>query len=341
VAASEPERVQFYHEVKALLSELSSIDATSLGRRQELSPDINFEEIVPNFQVMLDFVRQLNERDLSRLPHAELAQLRTGLNSLRAHIQQVREFTLTQDSPVTQRNTICENVRNSYDKVVRPLLLPLAFTSTQAADFAKLALEAQELHAKLREEAASFAASLQAMTSDAHLSLAAIKQQAADAGVSVHSQIYSEQADRHAATAKWWFAATIVATVATFVAAVLGLVLAVVYTPPDVPSALQYIVAKLIVISVLSFSVIWCSRNYRAEKHNETLNRHRANSLGTFRTFMEGAQDKATKEAILLFCANSAFGHRPSGYDKEDGGEVPPQIVNPLVELVGKQVSQS
>jgi hypothetical protein len=334
--ATEKERQELRSEVEGLLKELSAIHATSLGRRHELSPDINFEEVVPDFQIMLDVVRQLNDRDLSRIPHQELNKIKNGLDHLKRQIQQVHEFTLMQENPGNTQKAICDQVKNIYDSAVQPLMITLAFTATQATDYAKLEREAQGFHTRLKEEFEAFKKTLAEQRREAEEALVAIKEQAAEAGVSAYAQNYSTQADEHNRASVKWFWATIITTAITFVVAIIGVVVAFVYTPSGVPEAIQYTVAKVIVLSVLSFAILWCARNYRSEKHNETLNRHRANSLGTFRTFVAGTQDSATKNAILLFCAQAAFAHQPSGYDTHEGRENPPQIVNPVVELLGK-----
>jgi hypothetical protein len=54
------------------------IDADSLARKSELSPTINFTAAVPHFEEMFDIVRQLNDRDISRLSTQQLDQVTTG-----------------------------------------------------------------------------------------------------------------------------------------------------------------------------------------------------------------------------------------------------------------------
>ena len=61
-------------------------------------------------------------------------------------------------------------------------------------------------------------------------------------------------------------------------------------------------------------STIWCGKNYRATKHQESVNQHRKNSLSTFRAFVEATDDPTTKEAVLLETTRSIFAQSPSGY---------------------------
>ncbi|MFW6039044.1 MAG: hypothetical protein ACOC9P_01040, partial [bacterium] len=207
--ATTKEREKLRQEVEALLEELSAVDATSLGRRSELSPDINFEDIVLEFQAMLDVVRQLHDRDLSRMPHQELQNVKKGLANLQTHIQQVRDFTLTQENPASVRDSLRDKVRGIYDSVVQPMMLTLAFTATQATDYARIEREAQGFHTRVKEEAAEFEKTLARQKDMAESAMAAIRQQAAQAGVSGNAQNYSDQANTYQKNAKKWFGATV------------------------------------------------------------------------------------------------------------------------------------
>lgn len=334
--ATPEKRDKVRHEVRTGLDELSAIDPSSLGRRSELSPTINFEDVVPDLTAMLDIVKQLQQRDISRLPFTELDRIKNGLLPLRDRITEVRDFTLEQGSP----HEACENLKTQitsmYDDLVHALMISLSFTATQATDYARIEREALGFHTRLQEQANEFQQTLESQKADAEAALAAIQEQAAQAGVSAHAQHFHKQAELHKSAAINWFRATVVAASVTLVAAVASLVAVFFYTPENVAEAVQYGVAKVIVLSVLTFAIVWSSRNYRSEKHNEMLNRHRANSLGTFQTFHSGTSDPATKSAVLVFCAEAAFGSRPTGYDRHESPDGLPQIVNPVIDILGK-----
>ncbi|MCD4692715.1 MAG: hypothetical protein K8R79_07370, partial [Calditrichales bacterium] len=69
----------------------------------------------------------------------------------------------------------------------------------------------------------------------------------------------------------------------------------------------------------------------------ETLNKHRANALMTFRAFVEGSSDDKVREAILLQAARAAFVNRGTGYENPEK-EIP--TINPVVEILGKSISK-
>src|SRR5690606_32274188 len=150
----------------------------------DLSPDINFKEAVPHFEEMLDLCKQLSQRDLSRLTHQQLTGISGACERLEKLIKQVKEFTLNQNTPGDVCRNIIQSVSNAYDDVMNPLLLPLSFTATQATDYAKIEREAKGYHATMKAEAEKLTEFISNARREAEAALAAVKEQAAEAGVS-------------------------------------------------------------------------------------------------------------------------------------------------------------
>jgi hypothetical protein len=336
--ATLEERNNALQTVTEQITELAAVDPKGLARTSDLSPDINFKDAVPHFEEMLDLYKQLSQRDLSRLTHQQLNAIAEACTLLSNLINKVQEFTLNQNTPGDVCNNIVTEVSNAYDNVMNPLLLPLAFTATQATDYAKIEREAKGYHATVKGEAEVLSKFITNARGEAERALAAVKEQAAEAGVSTNAQIFVGDAEKHDKAAKTWLKATIVMASITFVAAVAALITAFVYHPESLEATIQYIVAKLLVLSTLSFVILWCARNYKSQKHNETLNKHRANALMTFRAFVEGTSDERVKDAILLQAAHAAFSSRPTGFD---AAEKESPTINPVVEVLGKTLPHS
>ena len=331
--ADAEERKNTLNETTRRIAKLAEIDAETLARTSELSPDINFKEAVPHFKEMLDLCAQLNQRDLTRLTTGRLDEILNSCTQLEGLIQSVREFDLNQNTPRDVCQSIVSQITSAYNSVMDPLLLPLAFTATQATDYAKIEREAKGYHATMKAEADNFSSFIKSAFTDAERALAAVKEQAAEAGVSTNAQIFLGDSKKYEESAKDWWWATISFGGVTVIAAVSALITAFMYHPPDLSVTIQYVVAKILVLSTLSFSVVWCVRNYRAQKHNETLNKHRANALLTFRAFVEGTSDERVKDAILLQASQAAFSGRKTGFESS---EKDPQNINPVVEILGK-----
>jgi hypothetical protein len=61
-----------------------------------------------------------------------------------------------QNTPADVCSAIIQEVNNAYDTIMEPLTVPLAFTATQATDYAKIEREAKGYHSTMREEAEAF-----------------------------------------------------------------------------------------------------------------------------------------------------------------------------------------
>jgi hypothetical protein len=253
-------------------------------------------------------------------------------------VKQVRDFDLNQNTPLDVCKGIVTGVVNAYDNVMNPLLLPLAFTATQATDYAQIEREAKGCHATIEAEAAKLTTFIESCQKQAEAALAAVKAQAAEAGVATNAHIFAANAKKHGDDAKEWLKATVGAASVTLLTAIAAVITVFVYQPTTTPQVIQYVVAKVILLSTLSFAILWCGKNYKAHKHNETLNQHRANALMTFRAFVEGASDPAVKDAILLHAAQAAFSPRPTAYDSPEKDTTP---INPVVEILGKTIPKA
>ncbi len=335
--ATPEQRTQKIDALEEKLSELASVDAQSLARTSDLSPKINFKDAVPPLEDMLELCKQLYERDISRLPTQQLDAISKALTVIDGLITKIKNFALNVNMPEDVCKNIIVEVENAYDGVMNLLLLPLAFTATQATDYAKIEREAKGYHTTIKEMAEEFSKDIEKKQAEAQNALAAVQAQAAQAGVSTNAQIFLEQAKEHADMSIKWMKGTIWMSSIMLVAAIVALVIALKYHPVGTAATIQYVVAKLIVLSILSFGILWCARNYRSQKHNETLNRHRANALMTFRAFVEGTSDDRVKDAMLLQAGQAAFAAKPTGYDSSDSDT---QSINPVVEVLGKTMQQ-
>jgi len=336
--ATPEQRIEKIDGAKKLLAELAEIKATSLARTEELSRDINFSEAVPSFEEMLDIIKQLHQRSIDRLALNQITQIINACTNLKNLIVKVRDFTLNQNTPADVCTAIIQEVKNAYDTIMEPLTVPLAFTATLATDYAKIEREAKGYHATMKEEAATFKKLLDAQKLEAENALQAVKDQAAEAGVATNAQIFLTDSNNHGVTAKKWLTATIWSSIVTLIVAIIFVFISFKYKPENTAAAIQYVVSKLILLSTLTFGIFWCARNYKSSKHNETLNKHRANALMTFRAFVEGSGEQQIKEAILLQAAQAAFVNRPTGYESQ---EKEMQAINPVVEILGKSFSKS
>ena len=153
-------------------------------------------------------------------------------------------------------------------------------------------------------------------------------------GVSKHSDIFGTQANVHKKSAENWqkYAVRLLATNGILVIIILSLVIWVV---EDKTLRIEVGIFGAVLISLVSYAVVLCVKNFFAEKHNQNINQHRANCLGTYNTFIDSA-DEERKAAVLLQATTTIFSHQKSGYLTKDTETNNP---NPIVEIVRKVAS--
>lgn len=319
------------------MSELAQIDPGSLGRTDDLSRDINFEEAVPFLTAMLEVISELNQRSLERLPSQQLDKINRSCQTLSGLIQRVESFDLNQNTPGDVCTSIIIDIQNAYDGFMDPLLPALTFTATQATDYSRIEREAKGHHQTIKNRAAEFEQFLENNKKEAATAMAALRALVAESGVSQNAEHYSLAAEENKNSAKSWLWATSVLAVITLLVAAWFLKNSLSYTPSTVAESIQYVSSKVLLLTVLFSALYWAGKNYRAYKHNQTLNSHRKVALQTFRTFVEGTSDERVKDAILLHAAQAAFGSRSTGFD---GGDSEAGPVHPIVEVLGRAIQQ-
>jgi len=167
-----------------------------------------------------------------------------------------------------------------------------------------------------------------------------VRRAAAEVGVSQHATHFKEAANDHARKSIYWLCATLLAAaitvgwgIATFFIHPLG---SPPNNPPTTAQVIQFSLAKLIILSSLYYALVWCARNYRAQRHNFIVNKHRQNALSTFETFVKAAQDDPeTKNAVLLQATQSIFSAQPSGYIRDESESESPNKIIEILRTIG------
>jgi hypothetical protein len=156
-------------------------------------------------------------------------------------------------------------------------------------------------------------------------------QVATQVGLNAQASAFDAARKRHACDSAWWLVAGFASS------GLLGRVcyLAVKSDPPGNSDAswttvggLSYLGARAFTLSVLSFLLVVCVRNYRAARHNEIVNGFRADAVATLEALRKSGDGKV--ETVLTALAGQAvFGPQNSGY-----GDSGPVVSNHLTELL-------
>jgi len=88
-----------------------------------------------------------------------------------------------------------------------------------------------------------------------------------------------------------------------------------------------FYVTKAFLLSTILFILTWCLKNYRSEKHNYVINKHKAMSL-TVATSILSKKDFENVENAKVFnqATEIIFSHQNTGYSKEEESTSPNMI---------------
>lgn len=180
----------------------------------------------------------------------------------------------------------------------------------------------EEANSLLRKEAESEALlqSLQDRARDSEQIIKTIRKDAAEFAVSEQSSFFAHEAMFHEKSSRKWLYATCVLTVVLVVCAGSSIWLK---NSPSLSSStaldlLHLAIGKAVIFATLTYAVVLSSKNYMAHRHNWVTNKHRQNSLATYRALVAAAGDQANRDIVLNRAAESVFGVQPSGFSKND-----------------------
>lgn len=323
------------------LDAVLSIDPESLVR-DNLGEELSFKEALPIFVRLRGLFQDLRMSTLQELPATTLHQMNAVNAKVLDVFKRIREFSATQHDTAGVRNRLMVSVgevwHQSYSTVGPVIAYALGTPPRLREAYENLSdvvgrIETKEKHAEntlmsLKQRGEEF---LEKTERDSDK----VEVLASDAGVEFHARHFAIEAKWSRIASYVWLTAAIILAAAVVGYAEVELVRAFEKLPDQASNRLiaQFIIVRLIVVSVLTFAVSFCSRNYSASRHNFVVNRHRQNSLSSFQTFKGAATSDDVKDAVLMEATRSIFAAQSSGYVK---GVTEPQAGGPLVEILGR-----
>ena len=75
---------------------------------------------------------------------------------------------------------------------------------------------------------------------------------------------------------------------------------------------------RLFILSTAVYILHFCVNNFRASKHNQTINLQKSNSLGAALQILDTAKSIQAKDEIMIRAADAIFSHQTTGYNKKE-----------------------
>jgi len=306
--------------------------------RPELGTQLTFEPLRPAIESLIEVSKGLSDAPLDVLPYPLLQKALNAYGTIESRMQELKTFDVvalsTQNqNPVGYRQNIIQNFdasNNTFWEQIAPVVSFIGATSLKR-DSNLLATR------QLMEQAQGALRGAQTSQDELEKIVAASREAAANVGASRHATLFAEEASAYERVGGKWLWATGLSAAVTLAAAVANYVFLDANTGASTTgSSIQVVIAKVFVFSMLLSATVWCGKNYRAARHNHVVNKHRQNALTSFQTFIEGASDAQTKNAVLIQASQSIFAPQSSGYISGEPDAAGPSQFIELVRTVSQ-----
>lgn len=296
---------------KVLETDTSKYERSDLG-------ELSFEKLRPQIEITKRLLQELIKIDPVLIPPELESKIRDRSTGIFVVLNSIENFKLKniQGNPNVEHETIIRNFNREYSELLD--LLPLI----------NLAERIDEHEVIKRNENIITLIDLASKTLDQKLlefnkkieeTTTAVEEATKTRGVSVFAEIFEAESNRYSRNAFWWLIGTIGLLILTVTSSV-----ALLFFQKEGEFGfdhIQFMITKVLIISALFYSISVCVKNFKAQKHNELVNRHRFNALKTFQTFTTSTKDERTKDVILLEATHTIFGHQTTGYNDNDSND--------------------
>ena len=146
---------------------------------------------------------------------------------------------------------------------------------------------------------------------------------------------FDDEAKAHGKAAVRWLVASVTMAVATGLFALTGhSILSFFELTVGSVGDLQYFSSKAILFVALLYLLYFCGRSYATSRHNETVNRHRANALSTYGLLTASVNDEKNRDLVLAAAAAAIFSPQDTGFLKQSADA---DLTKMLLDKVGRR----
>ena len=327
--SEDPVKKRGTHEGVIELLQMLNLDDVDLEalKRSDLSSEFDFERVHQDLSTVHAMLRKIPASPCERLlslPREHVKIFSSNLQEFYEKREAIKDFEIDsgKDSRKAHANLLHE-ISDFCDRAKAALGPTITHLKAQQGGElenqvnATVAKAVQNLNAEvdraqtINAEAEAKEAERQKEISDLKLE---VQNQLAKKPISQYKQIFAEQAKKHQKMARVWVVVTGLLTL-VFGGIFWWLLKDLEPAGSDLSLVLQNLLTKGFFLSLIYLLLHRCIKNYTAEKHLETVNRHRQNALDTFDAFVDAAEgDRETRDAVLLAATNCIFDANQSGY---------------------------
>lgn len=330
---------------------LATLDIKRLAlNRGELGP-LTFGESYPTLEKLRELFVELEALGYQQNVSApEVSQINQHIDQFISYLKQISSFDPSAESGSNKdtRDSYERSISAFYDEVTRNLRGIITYLRQEAArgskDERKLQ-EEQKAVAKIRREYEEMVGALKGEREAVQKETKSVEEAKGEKAATVFGKHFEAQAseysrrssgwDRSRAKLFDWLLGIIVANVAAYFYLFISEKLNFwPNLPPTEFFTVQYGIAKLALIGVLSYAIGFASRNYSINSNLEAVNKHRKNVAETLKDFLRSNPSLEDRSQLVKAGAEAMFRHSNTGYaskgEVKDDGPVREIVTNIL-----------
>jgi len=289
-----------------------------LIRKDDLGAELCFEDLVGLIEPLQNLLSRIkNDIKWEIAPDQSATKFQTDLKTLNTRLDSIQKFNASQGN-TQQRNSLSTQFKNAYNDISLSGSNLITYNSIMNP-----AIESADASIKLIEN------KLNAELKKAQGVVSNLEQIAGETGVTKYSKSFSDISDEYKTFANWWLAIAILA-----IGLLIGGGIYILEHYGDATNTATIInntISKIILLTGLIYFVTLSIRNYKANRHNQIVNKHKATALNTFKVFIDAADenDPQTLNAILLEATRTIFNSVNTGFlnGNTDSADLSPKVI--------------
>ena len=309
------------------LAQFDSLPKDHLIQRTEWG-SIDFRAASKDIDSIYEIVEILRDLPLDRLPSNAIQAISDQLDSVLVWINREHTFTLSQGNPAASRDEIVNNMSVVQQGLYVATHQWIPFLAYLKGDIPAQLRQITSSVALAETARAGFEQYLDGSRSELDKIIQATREASAEAGVGQFTSEFLTEAGSRDSDADSWLKRSVSAAFVTLGTAV-GFFF--IHAPETQYGVVQYTTSKVVILAMLIAITAWCAGNFKANKHQATVNRFKAHALRTFQAFVQASDNETVKNAVLLETTRAIFAQSQTGYLK---GDIPNEGSSRIVEII-------
>lgn len=324
--------------IRVLLDKIAKVPTEEIVQTERLG-ELSFSEDKHLVYAIKDLVAQLADLDTFKLPFKTINDLIGALQSLWDSMNALKNFDINRGNPSVEKQKKSNQLHQAYADNFNLITSVISAIPEKKNDLDNLE---SELRAKIAENEAT----ADKILNDLYDTLEAAQKAAGEVGIAANAKIFEQEAESFNSKSRRWLYASITSIFLTLLFLIIQA-----YSPPEIKSGqsgslANFILNRLLFMSVLLYTVSFSVKNYRASNHNATVNRHRNNALLSFQVFAEATKDDVQmRNAVIMEATRSIFSNQPTGYsdragNSSEGSSTVIEVIKGGVQALSKSPNQ-